>query len=77
VTFLRYIPPTAESKDSGETKKKPFLEVVALVDLQKGINGFAGTAHGGFYGVVLDEVCGTAANMQAGKILSFYFYFSC
>jgi len=38
-----------------------------LVDLESGVNGYAKTAHGGFYGVVLDEVMGTAANMQAGK----------
>lgn len=69
VTFLRYIKPTAESKGNGETKEKPFLEMVALLDLHQGVNGFAGTAHGGFYGVVLDEVCGTTANMQAGKLL--------
>jgi len=64
--LLRYIKPTAESKNVGETKRKPFLEMVALLNLQKGMNGYANTAHGGIFGVVLDEVCGTAANMQCG-----------
>lgn len=53
----------------GEEKANPFLEVGALVDLQSGVNGYAKTAHGGFYGVVLDEVMGTAANMQASMYL--------
>lgn len=66
VTFLRYVKPTVESKQNGETKEKPFLEIVALLDLQPGVNGFAGTAHGGLYGVVLDECMGTVTNMQAG-----------
>lgn len=40
------------------------------MDLGSGINGYAKTAHGGFYGVVLDEVMGTAANLQAGMLFS-------
>jgi hypothetical protein len=69
VTYLKYIQPTEESRANGETKEKPFIEVVALLDLQSGINGYANTAHGGFYGVVLDEVMGTAGNMQSGKTI--------
>ena len=63
---------------TGEERKNPFLQVCALVDLASGINGYAKTAHGGFFGVVLDEVMGTAANMQAG-IFPFPFaaLFSC
>jgi hypothetical protein len=72
VTFLRYVPPTPASKAAGETTQKPFLEMVALLDLQRGVNGFAGTAHGGFYGVVLDEVMGTVGNMQAGECFSLW-----
>jgi hypothetical protein len=74
VTFLRLIKPTAESKNNGETKEKPFLEIVALLDLQPGVNGFAGTAHGGLYGVVLDECMGTVTNMQAGKFLNMFLH---
>jgi hypothetical protein len=33
--------------------------------LGNGINEYAKTAHGGIFGVELDEVIGTAANMQA------------
>ncbi|KAH6682796.1 HotDog domain-containing protein [Halenospora varia] len=67
VTFLRYIKPKSkeEMQERGETKENPFLEVGAILDLQSGVNGFAKTVHGGFIGVVLDEVCATAANMQA------------
>jgi hypothetical protein len=32
-----------------------------------GISGYVKTAHGGIFGVVLYEVIGAAANMQAGK----------
>ncbi|KAH8687389.1 HotDog domain-containing protein [Tricladium varicosporioides] len=67
VTFLRYIKlgSKQEMEQRGETKHNPFLEVGAILDLQSGVNGFAKTMHGGVFGVVLDEVCGTAANMQA------------
>ncbi|TVY26817.1 hypothetical protein LHYA1_G004809 [Lachnellula hyalina] len=55
----------AAMKARGEDKENPFLEFGALVDLRDGVNGYAKTAHGGFFGVVLDEVMGTAANAQA------------
>jgi hypothetical protein len=71
LTFLRYIKPTKESRENGDSKEKPFLEMVALLDLQSGVNGYAKTAHGGFYGVTLDEVMGTASNMQSGKLFDF------
>jgi acyl-coenzyme A thioesterase PaaI-like protein len=67
IVFLRYLKPTKESLAAGETKERPFLELVALLDLGKGVNGYAGTAHGGFYGVVLDEVMGSAVKMQSGE----------
>jgi hypothetical protein len=41
-----------------------------MVDLQSGVNEYATTAHGGIYGVVLDEVMGTAATMQSGTFQS-------
>lgn len=56
--------------DVGEDPKNPFLQVCALLDFGSGINGYAKTAHGGIFGVVLDEVMGTAANMQAGEFVS-------
>lgn len=49
--------------------------MVALLDLKQGINGFAGTAHGGFCAVVLDEVMGTVGNMQAGEFILIYVFF--
>ncbi|KAH7407284.1 HotDog domain-containing protein [Cadophora sp. MPI-SDFR-AT-0126] len=67
ITFFRYIKPTAPASETSEEKKNPFLELCTLVDLDSGVNGYAKTAHGGFFGVVLDEVMGTAANLQAAK----------
>ena len=70
LTFLRYVKPTAPASETGEDKKNPFLELCCLLDVGSGINGYVGTAHGGVFGVILDEVMGTAANMQAGLSLS-------
>ncbi|KAG4437831.1 hypothetical protein IFR05_006677 [Cadophora sp. M221] len=67
ITFFRYIKPTAPASETGEDQKNPFLELCTLLDLNNGVNGYAKTAHGGFFGVVLDEVMGTAANMQAAQ----------
>ncbi|CZT06241.1 uncharacterized protein RCO7_03282 [Rhynchosporium graminicola] len=67
ITFFRYIKPTAPASETGEDKKNPFLELCTFVDLNSGVNGYANTAHGGFYGVVLDEVMGTTANLQAAQ----------
>ncbi|PVH83888.1 hypothetical protein DL98DRAFT_105009 [Cadophora sp. DSE1049] len=67
ITFFRYIKPTAPASETGEDKKNPFLELCTLVDLNSCVNGYAKTAHGGFFGVVLDEVMGTAANLQAAQ----------
>lgn len=64
-----------EMEARGEGKENPFLEYGALVDLGEGVNGYAGTAHGGFFGVVLDEVMGTAANAQAGMFFFFLSFF--
>lgn len=66
VFFLRYPPQTSGSEDNGEDPENPFMEVVALADLGPGVNGFAKTVHGGFFGVLLDETMGSVANMQAG-----------
>jgi hypothetical protein len=65
ITFLRYIKLTTPAAETGENPKNPFLEFVTLLDLGSAVNGFAKTAHWGFYGVVLDEVMGSAAQMQA------------
>jgi hypothetical protein len=72
---LRYIKPTTPSLETGEDPKNPFLEFVTLLDLGSGVNGFAKTAHGGFYGVVLDEVMGSAAQMQASELSSLFPYY--
>jgi acyl-coenzyme A thioesterase PaaI-like protein len=69
---LRQLQPTPESLAAGETKDKPFLELVALLDLEKGVNGYAGTAHGGFFTVVLDEVMGSAVNVLSGELLRLF-----
>jgi len=61
------VKPTAPASETGESKENPFLELGTLLDLESGVNGYAKTAHGGFFGVVLDEVMGTAANMQAAQ----------
>lgn len=50
----------------GEEKKNPFIEISAFLDLGSGLNGYAGTAHGGFLATVFDEVMGTAAWQQSG-----------
>jgi acyl-coenzyme A thioesterase PaaI-like protein len=52
------------------------LEFVTLLDLGSGVNGFAKTAHGGFYGVVLDEVMGSAAQMQASELSPLFPYYA-
>lgn len=71
VVIIRQLRPTPESLASGETRDKPFLELVALLDLEKGVNGYAGTAHGGFFTVVLDEVMGSAVNVLSGECSGF------
>jgi hypothetical protein len=66
-------PPTAESHRQsqavGLAKETLSMELVTLLDLGIGVNGYAGTAHGGFFNVVLDEVMGSAVNLLSGKIL--------
>ncbi|TVY47195.1 hypothetical protein LOCC1_G003433 [Lachnellula occidentalis] len=39
-----------EMQARGEEKENPFQEYGALVDLRDGVNGYKGTAHGGFSG---------------------------
>ena len=48
-------------------KKKPILEIFALVDLGEGMNGYAKTLQGGLAGVLLDEVMSVSANQAAGE----------
>lgn len=66
ISFYRY-PPNAASQgeDIGEDPENPFLEIVMLMELGPGVNGFAKTVHGGFFGVLMDETMGNVANMQA------------
>ncbi|KAI1386379.1 Thioesterase/thiol ester dehydrase-isomerase [Hypoxylon trugodes] len=52
-------------KENGEDPQNPFILFNALADLGIDTQSFAGTMHGGLYGVMLDEVMGTAANHQA------------
>lgn len=66
MVFLRRITSTTAVLEAGETNEKPFLELVGLLDLGQGINGYAGTAHGGFYPVVLDEIMGSLVSMESG-----------
>jgi hypothetical protein len=58
--------PTAESVLDGETGIEPSPELIGLLDLGEGINGYPGTVHGGFFNVMLDEVMGSAVNVQCG-----------
>jgi hypothetical protein len=58
---------TAPANEIGEDKKSLLLQVCCLLDLGSGISGYVKTAHGGIFGVVLCEVIGAAANIQAGK----------
>jgi hypothetical protein len=67
ITVFRVPRPTAKRElRPGENRKNPFVEITALLDLGNGLNGFAGTAHGGFLATVFDEVMGTAAWQQSG-----------
>ncbi|CAJ2513605.1 Uu.00g017240.m01.CDS01 [Anthostomella pinea] len=54
-------------KDCGEDPKNPFLLINALLDLGIDCNGYVGTMHGGLFGVLMDEVMGTAANFQSAN----------
>ncbi|KAK4227838.1 HotDog domain-containing protein [Podospora fimiseda] len=49
----------------GEDPKNPFLLFNALLDLGEDLCSYAGTMHGGLFGVLMDEVMGTAANFQS------------
>ncbi|XXG98535.1 hypothetical protein Hte_004859 [Hypoxylon texense] len=50
--------------DNGEDPRNPFLLFNALADLGEDCTSYVGTMHGGLYGVLMDEVMGTAANFQ-------------
>ncbi|KAI0387707.1 HotDog domain-containing protein [Hypomontagnella monticulosa] len=54
-------------KENGEDMRNPFLLFNALADLGTDLQSFVGTMHGGLFGVLMDEVMGTAANMQAAN----------
>ncbi|KAI1503915.1 HotDog domain-containing protein [Biscogniauxia marginata] len=54
-----------EEKANGEDPRNPFLVFNALVDLGEDCNSYVATMHGGLYGVLMDEVMGTAANQQS------------
>lgn len=65
ITYFR-IPKRNGQLRPGENPKSPFVEIVTLLDLGCGINGYAKTAHGGFLATIFDEVMGTAAWQQSG-----------
>lgn len=52
-------------KACGEDPRNPFLLFNALVDLGPDCTSYVGTMHGGLFGVLMDEVMGTAANLQS------------
>lgn len=54
-------------KDNGEDPRNPFLLFNALADLGEDCTSYVHTMHGGLYGVLMDEVMGTAANFQSGE----------
>ncbi|KAK8051075.1 hypothetical protein PG993_002460 [Apiospora rasikravindrae] len=54
--------------ENNENPKNPFLLFSALVDLGVDCQSYAGTMHGGLYGVLMDETMGTAANFQSGQV---------
>ncbi|KAI1769488.1 Thioesterase/thiol ester dehydrase-isomerase [Hypoxylon sp. FL1150] len=54
-------------KDNGEDPRNPFLLFNALADLGEDCTSYVSTMHGGLYGVLMDEVMGTAANFQSEK----------
>jgi hypothetical protein len=66
IVVARKTIPTPLSITNGETTAKPFLEMVGLLDLGEGINGYPGTVHGGFFNVMLDEVMGSTVNVYNG-----------
>lgn len=66
IVVARKTSPTATSISNGETTAKPFLEMVGLLDLGDGINGYPGTVHGGFFNVMLDEIMGSTVNAYKG-----------
>ena len=45
-------------------------EIITLMKLGSGVNGHMDTCHGGFLGVVLDEVIGTVAENERPKNMS-------
>ncbi|KAI1461356.1 HotDog domain-containing protein [Annulohypoxylon moriforme] len=51
-------------RENGEDPRNPFLLLHALAELGVDCQSFPGIMHGGLYGVLLDEVMGTAANSQ-------------
>jgi hypothetical protein len=75
VVLVRKLKPTPETLSGGETPAKPFLQLVGLLDLGQGVNGYPGTAHGGFFNVMLDEIMGSTVNSytaDSGEWFPFY-----
>ncbi|KAI1450262.1 HotDog domain-containing protein [Annulohypoxylon stygium] len=54
-------------KENGEDPQNPFVLFHALAELGVNCQSFPGIMHGGLYGVILDEVMGTAANKQTAN----------
>lgn len=71
VNCYRYTPDPNATEDNGEDPENPFIEAVALLELGPGVNGFAKTLHGGMFGLLLDEIMGGVANLQASMFFSY------
>jgi hypothetical protein len=67
VVMVRKLPLTDAGRAAGESPERPFLELLGLLDLGRGVNGYEGTAHGGFFNVVLDEVMGSTVHVYSGE----------
>jgi acyl-coenzyme A thioesterase THEM4 len=62
VVLVCQLKPTPENLSGGETPTKPFLQLVGLLDLGQGVNGYPGTRHRRFFNVILDEIMGSIVN---------------
>ncbi|KAI1485768.1 HotDog domain-containing protein [Biscogniauxia mediterranea] len=59
----RFLRGEDDGKDEDELLLFPVFS--ALLDLGADLNSYVGTMHGGLYGVLMDEVMGTAAKLQS------------
>jgi thioesterase superfamily protein 4 len=54
--------PTEEADDD-----LPYKEIVTIVDLGDGVNGYPQTCHGGMVATLMDEVCGVLINLNTER----------